>query len=83
MQHGSGKLLQNIGADYIGRNAVECSKDNFAVCDFVKEDPENVLSSFVKLLSADTMENEIDLNDLSENWAAPAADLQDIPIGNR
>ena len=85
MQHGSGKLLQNIGADYIGRNAVDCTKESCAVCDFAKEKGESLLSSLTKLVVGEASvksENVIDLSKLSVNWTAAVAGLQDIPIGN-
>ena len=44
MQHGSGKLLQNIGSDYISRNPPDCKDSNCSVCNFAIERGELLLS---------------------------------------
>ena len=84
MQHGSGKLLQNIGADYIGRNAIDCTNDKCAMCQFAKDRSHTILSSFTNL-----MKNKqpcpspvVDLATMSKHWDIACAGLQDIPIGN-
>ena len=84
MQHGSGKLLQNIGADYIGRNAVECKDDKCAVCKFVDEKSQTILSNIFSLISSDNSisQSEVDLKSYSPNWRAVLAESKNIPIGN-
>ena len=82
MQHGSGKLLQNIGSDYIGRNAVDCTSENCAVCEFAREKGESFLSTLISFLKPEDTVTEFDLQTLSANWTAATADLKDIPIGN-
>ena len=67
MQHGSGKMLQNIGADYIGRNAEHCNIDKCAMCIFVKEDSETLLS---KIMSSHDDNEELDIKALADQWLA-------------
>ena len=81
MQHGSGKLLQNIGADYIGRNAVECKRKECAVCKFATTKAENLLASISNKIYGKPEENlDLDLTKLAPQWEL--AGFQEIPIGN-
>ena len=81
MQHGSGKLLQNIGADYISRNAEDCNDENCVVCKFVEES-DNILSSSTGSIN-NLLLPEIDFSSISKAWKdANIARFQDIPIGN-
>ena len=81
MQHGSGKLLQNIGADYIGRNAAECKNNECAVCKFATNHAESLLASISNKIRGKPEPNlELDLADLAPHWEL--AGLQELPIGN-
>ena len=82
MQHGSGKLLQNIGADYIGRNAVDCNKQDCAVCRFASDKGETLLATIANKIKGKSGPMEIDLSTLSQNWELALSGLKDIPIGN-
>ena len=60
MQHGSGKLLQNIGADYIGRNAVECTNVDCAMCKFASDKGDTLLASITNRIKGKAGPSEID-----------------------
>ena len=74
MQHGSGKLMQNVGADYIGRNAVDCTNDSCAVCKFVKDKSNTILSSITRVFGCD---EDLDL----KNIFSAVSDT--VPLGNK
>ena len=81
MQHGSGKLLQNVGADYIGRNAADCDKENCAVCKFATNNAETLLASISNKIRGKSEQNpELDLKELAPHWEL--AGFQELPIGN-
>ena len=84
MQHGSGKLLQNIGADYISRNAVECKQESCAMCQFAKDEGDSLLANLSSLLTRKKteIETEIDISAMTDAWVTALANLKDIPIGN-
>ena len=74
MQHGSGKLLQNIGSDYISRNPPDCKDSNCSVCHFANERGELLLSVADTLVAP-----ELDLSNIQSLTLSSA---KDIPIGN-
>ena len=82
MQHGSGKLLQNIGADYISRNAVECKQESCAMCQFAKDEGDSLLANLSSLLTRKKteIETEIDISAMTDAWVTALANLKDIPM---
>ena len=80
LQHGSGRLLQNIGSDYISRNALDCKDSKCTVCEFAREKGESVLASLVNLVHPDR--SEIDLRKTFTILASAVNNFRDIPFGN-
>ena len=80
LQHGSGKLLQNIGSDYISRNAPICNHDRCAVCEFAREQGENILASLVSVVKPSN--TEIDLRKVFASLSAADTNSSNIPMGN-
>ena len=74
MQHGSGKLLQNIGSDYVSRNPPDCTDSKCSVCIFANERGELLLSALNT-----QMDPELDLSNIRELTLNSA---KEIPIGN-
>ena len=82
MQHGSGKMLQNLGSDYISRNITECANDKCELCKFAKEKGDSILASITnKITRKHHKPSTLDLSSLSHHWSA-ALDNIEIPIGN-
>ena len=83
MQHGSGKLLQNLGSDYIGRTTKDCTTKDCSMCKFASERSETLLSTFTNLLTgSNSAEHDLDLSTLSSHWCNASSNLKDLPIGN-
>ena len=81
MQHGSGKMLQNLGSDYISRNAAECTNEGCELCKFAKDKGDSLLANITSKIFGNTIDSEIDLSSLSQHWSVALQGL-DIPIGN-
>ena len=74
MQHGSGKLLQNLGADYIGRTTKDCNSPGCSMCKFASERSDTLLSAFSNMLGKANQSQTLDLSMLNN--------LTDLPVGN-
>ena len=74
MQHGSGKLLQNLGSDYIGRTTKDCAEPNCSMCNFASKRSETLLSTISNFMKKDDKNQSLDLSILNN--------LTDIPVGN-
>ena len=79
MQHGSGKLLQNIGSDYISRNAPDCKNNKCATCAFAKEGGDTILANLINLVGSGRQEL-----DLHKNFTelSTLSHSRDTPLGN-
>ena len=75
MQHGSGRLLQNIGSDYISRNAADCKNEDCSMCEFAKERGEGLLATILPANNGTVL----NLDKISQ-WTH--ANISNIPIGN-
>ena len=55
-----------------------------AVCKFVDEKSQSILSNVFSLISSDNSisQSEVDLKSYSPNWRAVLAESKNIPIGN-
>ena len=73
MQHGSGKLMQNVGSDFLSRNAYECKVPSCAVCKFVKENSDSLLASIFSFGKEEGHEII-----LASSWS----NTSNLPIGN-
>ena len=83
MQHGSGKLLQNLGSDYIGRAALECPVSDCSMCKFACERSETLLSTISNLMMMKSSpEPVLDLSIMSKHWCNAVSGFSDLPIGN-
>ena len=81
LQHGSGKLLQNIGSDYISRNAPECCESKCASCEFAKESGRTILAQLSSLMTR--KHPELDLKESFSIMAAADHGNDDPPLGNK
>ena len=82
MQHGSGKLLQNLGSDYIGRTTKECVISECSMCKFASERSNILLSTISNLVNGISPELELDLGSMTAHWCNALSNLKDLPIGN-
>ena len=81
MEHGSGKLLQNLGSDYISRTSKPCLPEKCSMCKFATLKSETLLSAFSSLVSGHS-EHEINLHKLNEHWLSAVSTANALPIGN-
>ena len=82
MQHGSGKLLQNLGADYIGRTTKDCTTSDCSMCKFASERSETLLSTISNILKRSNQVYDLDLSIMTSLWCNALPSLKDLPIGN-